>query len=234
MEIRTRLRRLIPKRETLVANRWLRWLTPWLGHPALWHWSRRGVALGVALGIFFGLLIPLAQIPVTAAAAIVLRANLPAAAASTLVTNPVTFGPVYFAAYRLGNWLTGAEAPASSPPLALASPVTTTATVAAAANAATTAAAAAVSAMTTDAGSASAVPLGSTVTGATGEIVPSVEEARGAWRRVMDLGKPLLVGLTVMATMGALATYFGISVIWRWRVMSRRRSRKEGRREASA
>lgn len=228
MEIRTRLRRLIPKRETLVANRWLRWLTPWLGHPALWHWSRRGVALGVALGIFFGLLIPLAQIPVTAAAAIVLRANLPAAAASTLVTNPVTFGPVYFAAYRLGNWLTRAEAPASPPPLALASPVTTTATVAAAANAATTAAAAAVSAMTSDAGSISEVPP------ATGEIGHSVEEAPGAWRRVMDLGKPLLVGLTVMATMGALATYFGISVIWRWRVMSRRRSRKEGRREASA
>ncbi|WP_425305762.1 DUF2062 domain-containing protein [Aromatoleum bremense] len=56
----------------------------------------------------------------------------------------------------------------------------------------------------------------------------------GAWRRVIDLGKPLLVGLTVMATMAALTTYFGISVIWRWRVMSRRRSRKGGRREADA
>jgi uncharacterized protein len=101
------LSRLLPTREKLENNRWLRWLAPWLGHPRLWQWSRRGVALGVALGIFFGLLIPLAQIPLTAAAAIILRANLPAAAASTLVTNPVTFGPVYFAAYKLGSWITG-------------------------------------------------------------------------------------------------------------------------------
>lgn len=84
-------RRLIPGREALLANRWLRWLALWLGHPKLWHWSRRGVALGVALGVFFGLLITLAQIPVTAAATIVLRANLPAVAASTLISNPVTF-----------------------------------------------------------------------------------------------------------------------------------------------
>jgi len=52
-------RRLIPSREALLTNRWLRWLAPWLGHPKLWHWSRRGVVLGVALGVFFGLLIPL-------------------------------------------------------------------------------------------------------------------------------------------------------------------------------
>lgn len=114
MPLGTRLRSWIPTRERLAANRWLRWLSPWLGHPKLWHWSRRGVALGVALGVFFGLLIPIAQIPVTAAAAIVLRANLPAAAASTLITNPVTFGPVYFAAYQLGSWLTGEPIPADA------------------------------------------------------------------------------------------------------------------------
>lgn len=109
MTWRERLRQLLPTRQQILANRWLRWLAPWLDHPALWHWSRRGVALGVALGVFFGLLIPIAQIPVTAVAAVVLRANLPAAAASTLVTNPVTFAPVYIAAYHLGAWLTGDE-----------------------------------------------------------------------------------------------------------------------------
>lgn len=102
-----RWRRLIPGRERLLANRWLRWLGPRLAHPKIWHWSRRGVALGAALGVFFGLLIPLAQIPVTAAAAVVLRANLPAAAASTLVSNPATFAPLYYAAYHLGVWVTG-------------------------------------------------------------------------------------------------------------------------------
>lgn len=107
--LNSRLRALIPTREQIMENRWLAWLRPFLAHPQLWHWSRRGVALGVALGVFFGLLIPIAQIPVSAAAAVVLRANIPAAAASTLVTNPVTFGPVYYAAYRLGNWIYGNE-----------------------------------------------------------------------------------------------------------------------------
>ena len=46
-------------------------------------------------------------------AAVVLRANVPAAAASTLVTNPITFAPVYYAAYRVGARLTGADAEAS-------------------------------------------------------------------------------------------------------------------------
>ena len=37
-------RRLIPSREALLTNRWLRWLAPWLGHPKLWHWSCRVAA----------------------------------------------------------------------------------------------------------------------------------------------------------------------------------------------
>lgn len=111
-----RLHRLVPTREQILANRWLAWLRPFLAHPRLWHWSRRGVALGVALGVFFGLLIPIAQIPVSAAAAVVLRANVPAAAASTLITNPITFGPVYYAAYNLGHWLIRGSHSQSAPP----------------------------------------------------------------------------------------------------------------------
>ena len=45
--------------------------------------------------------------PLAAGAAIVLRANLPMAIASTLVTNPVTFGPVYYGAYHLGKAILG-------------------------------------------------------------------------------------------------------------------------------
>lgn len=114
-----RLKRLVPSREQLAENRWLRWIGPALFHPRLWHVSRRGVALGVAIGIFFGLLIPIAQIPVSAAVAVAMRANLPAAMASTLVTNPVTFPPVYFAAWKLGSALLGEEArgPGPVPPL---------------------------------------------------------------------------------------------------------------------
>lgn len=119
MSPQDRFRRLIPTREQLAQGRFTRWLAPWLGQRKLWHWSRRGVALGVAIGIFFGLLIPVAQIPLSAAAAIALRANIPAALGSTLVSNPVTFGPIYYLAWRTGARLTGHHGP---PPAAALAP----------------------------------------------------------------------------------------------------------------
>jgi uncharacterized protein (DUF2062 family) len=97
----------LPSPQALQGNRWLRWIGPALHHPRLWHLNRRGVALGLALGLFFGLLIPIAQIPLAGGAAVLLRANVPMAVASTLVTNPVTFGPVYYAAWRTGSAILG-------------------------------------------------------------------------------------------------------------------------------
>ena len=76
MGLYARLRKKMPTREQIQANRWLAWLAPWLGHPRLWHWSRRGVAMGVTLGVFFGLLIPIAQIPLSVGAAVLLRASV--------------------------------------------------------------------------------------------------------------------------------------------------------------
>jgi uncharacterized protein (DUF2062 family) len=102
-----RLRRLMPSPEALQRNRWLRWLGPRLFHPRLWHTSRRGIALGVGIGVFFAFLIPIAQIPASAALAVALRANIPAAVASTLVNNPLTFPAVYYAAWKTGSWLLG-------------------------------------------------------------------------------------------------------------------------------
>lgn len=102
-----RWRHWLPSAEALRGNRWLRWIGPALHHPRLWHLNRRGVALGLALGLFFGLLIPIAQIPLAGGAAVLLRANVPMAVASTLVTNPVTFGPVYYAAWRTGSAILG-------------------------------------------------------------------------------------------------------------------------------
>ncbi len=174
MSLRERLRALIPTREQIHANRWLAWLGPWLSHSKLWHWSRRGVALGVALGVFFGLLIPIAQIPLSVAAAVLLRANVPAAAASTLVTNPLTFGPIYYGAYRLGAWVTGDAVP----PHAI-----------------------------------------------TGVGTATSSEDQSLWQRVAALGKPLLVGLCITAVLTGLSVYGLITLVWRWRILSRRRKR---------
>ncbi len=108
-----RLRAWVPSREELEANRWLRVLAPYLADTKVWHWSRRGVAAGVAVGLLVGLLIPVAQILLAAVAAVLLRANIPVAAAATFITNPLTVPPIYYAAYHLGAWATDSSAPAT-------------------------------------------------------------------------------------------------------------------------
>jgi uncharacterized protein (DUF2062 family) len=61
--------------------------------------------------VFFGFLVPVAQIPFTAAMAVLMRANIPAAAAGTLITNPLTFAPIMISAHTIGAFVLGEEAP---------------------------------------------------------------------------------------------------------------------------
>ena len=107
------LERFLPTREAITQSCMLRWLGPRLHDPLLWHVNRRSVARGVAMGVFFGLMIPIAQIPAAAIASLLLRGNLLIAAASTLVSNPLTYGPLYYFAYRLGAGVIGARTPAN-------------------------------------------------------------------------------------------------------------------------
>ena len=104
------MRRWLPTREALRGSRSLRWLGPLLERPWLWHMNRRTVAAGAGIGVFFGLLVPVLQIPLAALFSVLLRANLPVAAASTLVSNPFTYAPILVAAYGVGSALLG-EAP---------------------------------------------------------------------------------------------------------------------------
>jgi len=101
--IAQKLRRFIPTREEARRSRALRWLGPLLDREWLWHLNRRTVASGAALGVFFGIIIPVAQMPFAAAGAILLRANLPAAILGTLISNPFTVGPIYWLAHLAGS-----------------------------------------------------------------------------------------------------------------------------------
>jgi uncharacterized protein (DUF2062 family) len=179
--IKQRLKAMMPTPDSIRSNRWLRWMGPALHHPHLWRFSRRGIALGLALGIFFGLLIPVAQIPLSAAAAVALRANLPMAVVSTLVTNPVTFGPVYVGAYHLGKLVLGEDtASGDVPPEAPDLP-------------------------DSDAG--------------------WWERLRSTWDWLTSVGKPLVVGLGMLAVIGGMMAYWVSSWFWTWRVLSQRRQR---------
>lgn len=174
-----RIKRFLPTRESINNNRWLRWLGPSLMHPRLWHFSRRGVAIGVGLGIFFGLLIPIAQIPFAAGSAVLLRANIPVAIGSTLVTNPVTFAPIYYGAYKLGLWVTRAEDSEALSPENYQQNQNATAET----------------------------------------------DANSVLTALSNMGKPLIIGLFIIATFMGLSAYLIITLIWRWRVMAKRRRR---------
>ncbi|HEX6073607.1 MAG TPA: DUF2062 domain-containing protein [Sphingomicrobium sp.] len=98
------VRRHIPTQESLQRHRLLKPFAHHLGQPALWHLNRRSVPRGVALGLFVGVIIPVMHTAIASVLAIPTRANIAVAAAFTLVVNPLTIPPMYYAAYRIGSW----------------------------------------------------------------------------------------------------------------------------------
>lgn len=97
----------IPTREQLRRSRWLRPVAHHFDNERLWRTDRGSVARAAAIGVFVGLLLPVAQFLVAIAVAIALRGHVAIAAAATLITNPFTFPPIYWAAYRIGRLLLG-------------------------------------------------------------------------------------------------------------------------------
>jgi hypothetical protein len=98
------LTRHIPTRDTVHQNRILRPFAPHLSHSSLWRLNRRSVPRGVALGLFVAVIIPVMHTAIAALLAIPVRANIAVAAIFTLIVNPLTIPPLYYAAYRVGAW----------------------------------------------------------------------------------------------------------------------------------
>jgi uncharacterized protein len=97
-------RRNMPTRESMEQSRLLRPVAHRVLAPELWRFTRRSVPRGVALGMVTGVLAPVAQIPISALLALPLRANIPAAALTTFITNPVTTPMIWALAYWIGRW----------------------------------------------------------------------------------------------------------------------------------
>ena len=109
------LARHIPTRDSIHRYRALRPFAPHLSQPALWRMTRRSVPRGVALGLFVAVIIPVMHTFIAALLAIPARANIAIAAAFTLVVNPLTIPPLYYAAYRIGSWELHHDAPLVNP-----------------------------------------------------------------------------------------------------------------------
>lgn len=99
------LKRLIPHREKLAAQRSLRVLGDWLHDDNLWHLNRQSASMAVFVGILVAFIPVPGQMLLAAAIALLLRCNLPIAVALVWITNPVTMPPVFWATYKLGTFL---------------------------------------------------------------------------------------------------------------------------------
>ncbi len=103
------LRKFIQKRLPDVRKLRQQWyLRPFeaaLRDPALWHINRRNTSRALAMGLFIGCIPLPGHTPLASVGAVYFRINLPVALAAVWVTNPVTIGPMFYFAYRLGAWL---------------------------------------------------------------------------------------------------------------------------------
>ena len=163
---RDRLRRSLPNREVLAAHPWLQPVASRVLNPQLWRMQHESVARGVAVGTFWAFVIPVAQVVVAAAHCTLWRANIPVAAAMTMVTNPLTIGFWLWLAYQLGS-------------LVLGNP-----------------------------------------------LVPAIPPGTGSLAWLGELGWPTVLGMGLFAFGGAAGGYLGVKLIWRLRILVRRRARR--------
>lgn len=93
-----------------IGDSWL--LAPFrnvMHEPRYWGIRRRTVVPAFAIGLFVAF-VPFPGHPVIAILlALAFRMNVPIAAVTTFVSNPLTMGPMFYAAYRLGRRLLDLE-----------------------------------------------------------------------------------------------------------------------------
>lgn len=83
------------------------WLKNTFAQPMVWHLNRRSVAGGVAVGLFVSWLpLPL-QMVIAATLAAVMRVHVPVSVVMVWFSNPLTFAPLLYAAWRCGSMILG-------------------------------------------------------------------------------------------------------------------------------
>ena len=110
---RISFRHQLPKQEQIFASRWTKPFAPWFDRHYFWTVNRRQAALSVAVGMFCGLMPGPTQMLSALLVAYFLRTNLPIAIITTLYSNPITYMPLYYLAYRIGASLMGIDAAAT-------------------------------------------------------------------------------------------------------------------------
>lgn len=78
-----------------------------LHDPVYWSTDAKPMAIGISAGLLWAFWIPVGQILAACFLALWLRGNLPAAAAATFVSNPLTIAPLSYLAHQIGTALLG-------------------------------------------------------------------------------------------------------------------------------
>lgn len=78
-----------------------------LSSPELWHLNRTSVSTAFGVGLFLAFLPVPGQMILAALAALWLRCNLPLSVMLVWISNPLTVGPLFFSAYKVGTWVLG-------------------------------------------------------------------------------------------------------------------------------
>lgn len=119
MDLRRLIEQRLPQREALSNSPWLRRFAHLLQEPSFWHFGRRSVARSAGYGFALAFFpIPVHMLMVFPLA-FLRRLNLPVVVGALWITNPVTWVPFFYFAYRVGLLFTGESAqPVESLPLA--------------------------------------------------------------------------------------------------------------------
>ena len=98
--------RFLRNRKRRRENRFFEWLGSRVLNRGLWKPDRNTIATGVAIGAVVSMLPPIpVQMLVAALVAVLIKGNIPAAAAACWISNPVTWLPILHYQRRLGHWL---------------------------------------------------------------------------------------------------------------------------------
>jgi uncharacterized protein (DUF2062 family) len=100
------IKRWMPDYEKIRSHPHLNKLFGKLLHdPNLLHLNRRSVSGAFFVGLFMAFVPLPSQMIFAAAAAILLRVNLPISIGLVWLTNPVTMPPVFYFCYKVGAWV---------------------------------------------------------------------------------------------------------------------------------
>ncbi len=99
------IKRHMPDYATIKRQKALRCLGSLLHNPALWRLNRHSVAGAFFVGLSMAFVPVPFQMLLAAGMAIAMQVNIPISVALVWLTNPLTMPPMFYFAYKVGQWI---------------------------------------------------------------------------------------------------------------------------------